>query len=245
MELADAQGNMQTSESIMKENIETVCQLLFEDSYFTLEKLAYRLLGDCSRMPTSQIIQDELQLQSFHIVGPPTLDRRLQEETLSYCDLFWRTVRRGRRWLICMHRYWRWNMAAPFYTWIQTTEYALVAHLGEHRTKKQVTFSVRKVMGTVFWDQKNILLCEYITKGTMINSVTYQNTHKVESLFGTKDQVWQKQCFCFMMMCIPILWMPSKTCSVKFKWHIFQHPPYLPNLVPGDYHFCFQIWNVI
>ncbi len=80
-----------------------------------------------------------------------------------------------------------------------------VVHLGEALCKKAKDMSsVGKVMGTVFWDQKGILLCEYMPKGMMINGATHQNIlTKLRAAIWCKMPGLTKGSCCCTRTCIP------------------------------------------
>ncbi len=87
-----------------QENNEIVCQLLFEDSHFMLDKLAYRLLTTVVECQLPGLFMMSCTIAKFLHAGPPTLDRRSQKQELSHCDLFWKTAKeKGDD--ICTHRY--------------------------------------------------------------------------------------------------------------------------------------------
>jgi hypothetical protein len=50
--------------------------------------------------------------------------------------------------------------------------------LAEKEKKFKQTFSTRKIMCTVFWDRKGVLLVEFLPQGTTINSAVYCETMK-------------------------------------------------------------------
>jgi hypothetical protein len=77
----------------------------------------------------------------------------------------------------------RWHIVTDDETWIahitpgskqQSLQWL---HTGSPKPKKfKQTLSARKIMATVFWDRKVILLVDFMTQGTTINSESYCET---------------------------------------------------------------------
>ncbi|GFX44862.1 uncharacterized protein C05D11.1 [Trichonephila clavipes] len=104
--------------------------------------------------------------------------------------------------------------------------------------KARQTLSARKLMVTVFWDVQGILLIEFMTHGTTINSEVYSRTLK-----KLKRAIQNKRCG---LLSSGVVLLHNNVCPhtavrtrevlCKFKWDVFQHPPYSPDLAPSDYH---------
>ncbi|GFY03306.1 histone-lysine N-methyltransferase SETMAR [Trichonephila clavipes] len=83
------------------------------------------------------------------------------------------------------------------------------------------TLSARKLMVTVSWDVQGILLIEFMMRGTTINSEVY--------------------CCTLKKLSSGVVLLHDNACPHtavrevlrKFKWDVFQHPPYSPDLVPS------------
>ena len=104
--------------------------------------------------------------------------------------------------------------------------------------KWKQTFSKRKMMVTVFWDRKGILLTEFMTPGTTITSEVYYETLK-----KLRRSIQNKRCGMLTSGVIilhdnarPHTAARTKALLEQFKWEIFKHPPYSPDLAPSDYY---------
>ena len=96
----------------------------------------------------------------------------------------------------------------------------------------------RKVMATVFWDHKGVLLIEFMEPGTTINAAAYCLTlRRLRRAIQNKRRG---------MLTSGILLLHDNACPhsarstqqllVKFRWERFEHPPYSPDLAPSDFH---------
>ncbi|KAJ4437856.1 hypothetical protein ANN_13795 [Periplaneta americana] len=106
------------------------------------------------------------------------------------------------------------------------------------RTKFKQTLSVRKVMCTVFWDRKGILLIDFLPRGETVNADRYCETlRKLRRAIQNKRRG---------MLTAGVVLLhdnarPHKarrTASVltEFGWELFDYPPYSPDLAPSDFH---------
>ncbi|KAJ4450280.1 hypothetical protein ANN_01700 [Periplaneta americana] len=106
------------------------------------------------------------------------------------------------------------------------------------RTKFKQTLSVWKVMCTVFWDRKGILLIDFLPRGETVNA-----DHYCETLRKLRRAIQNKMCG--MLTAGVVLLHDNarphtarRTAAVltKFGWELFVHPPYSPDLAPSDFH---------
>ena len=76
----------------------------------------------------------------------------------------------GRRWVSGLHCDWRWNMG--FTPNSESKQQSLQwRHTHSPRTKKfKTSISVKKIMASVFWDRKGILLVDFMPPGATINA---------------------------------------------------------------------------
>ncbi|KAJ4437194.1 hypothetical protein ANN_17329 [Periplaneta americana] len=106
------------------------------------------------------------------------------------------------------------------------------------RTKFKQTLSVRKVVYTVFWDRKGILLIDFLPRGETVNADRYCETlRKLRSAIQNKRRG--------MLTAGVVLLhdnarphMARRTAAVltEFGWELFHHLPYSPDLSPSDFH---------
>jgi histone-lysine N-methyltransferase SETMAR len=112
-------------------------------------------------------------------------------------------------------------------------------HLGSPRSKKfKMVKSAGKVMATVFWDGKGVLLVDFMEKGTTINAASYcANLEQLQTAI-------KRQCPGLLATGVLLLhdnaWPHIATATQKllqrFRWTILDHPPYSPDLAPSDFH---------
>ncbi|KAJ4452299.1 hypothetical protein ANN_03819 [Periplaneta americana] len=106
------------------------------------------------------------------------------------------------------------------------------------RTKFKQTLSVRKVMCTVFWDRKGILLIDFLPRGETVNADRYCETvRKLRRAIQNKRRG-------MLSAGVVLLHDNSRphtarrTAAVltEFGWELFDDPPYSPDLAPSDFH---------
>lgn len=107
----------------------------------------------------------------------------------------------------------------------------------DHPKKFKVIPSAGKVMATVFWDSKGILLIEYMKKGETINAACYAST-----LCILKEAIKEKR---RGKLTAGVLLLhdnaPVHTARIAKAavrdcgFEEINHPPYSPDLAPSDY----------
>lgn len=112
-------------------------------------------------------------------------------------------------------------------------------HHGSPPPKKAKSFSsAGKVMATIFWDSKGILLIDYLTKGQTINGAYYAALlDQLKAAIAEKrpGMVRKKVLFCHDNA-------PSHTSRIvrekldQLRFQVIPHPPYSPDLAPSDFH---------
>lgn len=119
-------------------------------------------------------------------------------------------------------------------------------HSSSPKPKKfKQTQSQRKIMATVFWDQKGVLLVDFMEPGTTITSQVY-----CETLSKLRRAI-QNQRRGMLRSGIVLLHDNARPHTAartietiqKFRWEIFHHPPYSPDLAPSDYHLFLHLKN--
>jgi len=104
-------------------------------------------------------------------------------------------------------------------------------HTGSPKRKKfKQTFSIRKIMCTVFWDRQGVLLVEFLPQGTTINSAVY-----CETLKKLRRAIQNKR---RGMLSATILLLHdngrphsaahTQDLITSFKWEQMDHPPVQP-----------------
>jgi hypothetical protein len=95
-----------------------------------------------------------------------------------------------------------------------------------HSFSKQ-TLSNRKMMATVFWDRKGILLTEFMAPGTTITSEVYCETlNKLRRPIENKRRgMLTKVVVLLHDNARPHTAARTKALLQQFNWEIFEHPP--------------------
>ncbi|GFX41140.1 mariner Mos1 transposase [Trichonephila clavipes] len=93
-------------------------------------------------------------------------------------------------------------------------------------------------MVTVFWDVQGILLIEFMKRGTTINSEVYCRTLKKlkRAIQNKRRGLLSSGVVLLHDNAPPHTAVRTREVLRKFKWDVFKHPPYSPNLAPSDYH---------
>lgn len=104
--------------------------------------------------------------------------------------------------------------------------------------KCRQTFSTKKLMATVFWDRKDVLLVEFMERGTTINSTVYCETlKKLRRAIQNKRRGMLTAGIVFVHdNARPHTAVRTRELLDQFGWDVFDHPPYSPDLAPSDYH---------
>lgn len=109
-------------------------------------------------------------------------------------------------------------------------------------TKKfKKSFSVKKIMASVFWDVQGIVLIEYLPKGETINADRYIETLKKlrdRIRFGRKrrGRLQSKTIRLLHDNATPHTANKTKAWLNESGWDVMEQPPHSPDLAPSDYH---------
>jgi histone-lysine N-methyltransferase SETMAR len=117
-------------------------------------------------------------------------------------------------------------------------------HTHTHTPNKSKKFkqmmSARKLMGTVFWDRKGVLMEELVQQGTIITSDMHCETLKI--LRMAIQNKWHGMLI-FGVLLVHDNARPHTSTAARtralvehFNWELFVHPPYSPDLASSDYH---------
>jgi len=97
--------------------------------------------------------------------------------------------------------------------------------------------SVRKIMATIFWDRKGILLIDFLERGLTINADAYCETvRKLRRAFENKRRgMLSSEIVLLHDNVRPHTAARTAQLLQQFRWEVFDHPPYSPDLAPSDY----------
>ncbi|UYV77403.1 hypothetical protein LAZ67_15000881 [Cordylochernes scorpioides] len=104
--------------------------------------------------------------------------------------------------------------------------------------KAKITISAGKVMVIVFWDCKGVLLIDYLLPNTTVNAARYCEV--LTKLRAAKKRkrpgLLSRKVLLVHDNARPHAARTTQTLLENFKWEIFTHPPYSPDLAPSDFH---------
>lgn len=98
--------------------------------------------------------------------------------------------------------------------------------------------SAGKVMASVFWDAKGILLIDYLQKGKTITGEYYSNLlTSLDKKIREKRPGLQKKKIIFHQDNAPAHKSVLAMGKLRdLKYELLEHPPYSPDLAPSDFH---------
>jgi hypothetical protein len=104
--------------------------------------------------------------------------------------------------------------------------------------KFKQTLSTRKIMATVFWDRKGVLLVEFMPQDTAINAESYCAT-----LRGLRYAIQNRRRSLLSSGVMLLhdnarLYAAARTQAMlqEFGWEVFEHLAYSPDLAANDFH---------
>lgn len=98
--------------------------------------------------------------------------------------------------------------------------------------------SAGKVMATVFWDRKGVLLVDFLPAGTTVNADRYCETLKKlrRAIQNRRREMLRKGVSILHDNARPHVARQTVDLLQNFGWNVITHPPYSPDLAPSDYH---------
>lgn len=111
-------------------------------------------------------------------MGVNNVDSRTSSKSRFGCTwISWTLWKEGWNfsWLNCD---WGWNVSVSVYFWVKKAVSTVTSYAFIIKKMFKVQFSERKIMASVFWDMKKMLLVDFMLKGTTINAAAYYETFK-------------------------------------------------------------------
>ncbi|UYV66892.1 hypothetical protein LAZ67_4003248 [Cordylochernes scorpioides] len=104
--------------------------------------------------------------------------------------------------------------------------------------KAKVTISAGKVMAIVSWDCKGILLVDYLPPNTTVNAERYCEvlTKLRAAIKRKRPGHLSRKALLVHDNARPHAARTTQTLLENFKWEIFTHSPYSPDLAPSDFY---------
>jgi histone-lysine N-methyltransferase SETMAR len=112
-------------------------------------------------------------------------------------------------------------------------------HTGSPPPKKfKQQLSAGKIMASVFWDRRGVLLIEFMPRGTTINSTSYCKTSKKlrRAIQNRRRGKLSMGVRLHHDNARPHVSQQTKELIDNFGWDVIDHPPYSPDLAPSDFH---------
>lgn len=110
---------------------------------------------------------------------------------------------------------------------------------GGSAPKKAKTFkSAGKVMASVFWDAKGILMIDYLPKGKTINGEYYANLldQLRQNIHQKRPGLARKKIIFHQDNARPHTCVTAMAKINELKYDLLPHAPYSPDLAPSDFH---------
>jgi hypothetical protein len=109
------------------------------------------------------------------------------------------------------------------------------AHSPNKRKKFQQTLSLRKLMATVVWDKKGVLMVEFMQQRT---TITYCESLKelLRAIQNKRRGMLASGVVLLLDNVRPHTAACTRALLEHFKWELFDDPSYSPDLSPSDYH---------
>jgi [histone H3]-lysine36 N-dimethyltransferase SETMAR len=112
-------------------------------------------------------------------------------------------------------------------------------HPSSPRAKKfKQILSAGKIMASIFWDRKGVLLCEFMPRGTTINADRYCETlnNLRRAIQNKRRGMLTKGVRFHHDNARPHTANRTTALIERFGWEMVSHPPYSPDLAPSDFH---------
>jgi histone-lysine N-methyltransferase SETMAR len=217
--------------------IQKVKQCVYEKCRFTISELSEEF-PQTSRTTFYRTVMDRFGYHKFCAWWEPkqlTDFHKIQrmESALTFLQRYWeegdkfldRIVTDDETWVQFMNA----ETKEQSQQWMHT-------HSANKSKKFQCTLSNKKMMATVFWDRKGILLTEFMATGTTITSEVYSEMlNKLRRLIQNKRHGMLTKDIVLLSDNVQPQTTTCTNALIKlFSWEIFDHPPYSPNLVPSN-----------
>lgn len=111
--------------------------------------------------------------------------------------------------------------------------------------QRQIISPTRKVMLILFFDNQGVVYYEFMMKGTMINAASYCATFKSpwKIIKYRQPGKLSRNIVLLHDSATPHSAYITKAFLDEFKWEVWEHPPYIPDLLSCDFHVLDTIKN--
>lgn len=218
------------------EDVEKIRNLILDDRRMKVRELAEAVHISTERV--WNIIHQKLHMKKLTARWVPRLltpdQKRNRVQTSQLClDMFNKNPNEFFRRFVTVDETW-----VHFYTPETKEQSKQWIGPGERAPKKAKTvLSAGKVMATVFWDARGIILIDYLEKGKTITGTYYASLldQLIEKIKEKRPHMTKKKVL-FLQDNAPSHTSAVATAKlVQLKFEMVPHPPYSPDLSPSDY----------
>ncbi|KAJ4435712.1 hypothetical protein ANN_18328 [Periplaneta americana] len=218
--------------------VRAVDEKIHEDRRFTISSLSFTF-PQMSRSVLYKIVTDRLQYRKLCSRWVPKMltEEHKTKRASSALSFLTRYSEQGNEFLdhfVTGDKIWVSHMTPESKQ--QSMEWR---HTASPRKKKfKQTMSTHKIMCTVFWDRKGVLLIEFLPRGETINRDTYcQTLKKLHRAIQNKRRGMLTDGVVLLHdNARPHTARDIQNLISKFGWEQIDYPPYSPDLAPSDFH---------
>ena len=115
------------------------------------------------------------------------------------------------------------------------------------KMKFKQTTSTWKIMCTVFWDRKGILLVDFLPQRSTINAGVYRDTLKKlhRAIQNKRRGMLSRGVVMIHDLPLPHTAATTQNLITTFGWEQFDHPPNSPDLAPSDFHLFLHLQSFL
>jgi len=224
--------------SVSDDVVDKVERILLEDRRITINELSFRI-PDIASTTIHKIVTEKLGYSKVCARWVPRmLTESHKEKRVECAQQFLQQCRRNKEEFLD-------SIVTGDETWVFhfTPENKQQSREWRHSTspkpkKFKQTKSAGKVMATVFWDRKGVLLIDFMPPGTTINSDRYCDTLKKlrRAIQNRRRGRLSSGVRLLHDNARPHVSLQTQELLTNFGWTVIPHPPYSPDLAPSDYH---------
>jgi hypothetical protein len=130
--------------------------------------------------------------------------------------------------------------------WAVTSQRSGCTHIRQTSPKSlnEWCLPARKLMATVFWDRKGVLMAEFMHQGTTVTSEAYCETYVGPAIQNKRHGMLTYGVVLLHDNVRQHTTARTRTLLEHFKWDLFDHLPYSPDLAPKHCHLltCLKNW---
>ena len=230
-------------EVVTEENIRGLKEELLSDRRLKLKEISVRL--ERPKTTVIWIIHEHLHIKKFSVKWVPKLPSSIQKEHhLTCCQKILELCRVNQKQVLESVVTGDETMVL-YYDALSKRESVEWHKPGEAPLRKaKVTQSVKKIMATIFWNCRGILLIDFKERYTTVNTAYYASLlHKLRDAIKEKRQGMLSHGVRLLRDNAPVCTVADAKAAVKeCGFEEIKHPPYSPDLAPSHYY-LFKLKN--